>query len=183
MQWFVRLIRLDMEYFNIKFNEKGNELENMDVKEIVGNVAKGVCSLVLILLLMRGFEFGFSSNWLLSIGIILGGTVFLYLWGLQGIGRYLWKRKLLTIGAILIGCLFVAMLSESRELSGLAIVENFLVGFVIGIPMAGFFLVLARIAFGITKHGRRQVSNYAGSFARSIVAQLSRQKSMIFIMN
>ena len=68
------------------------------------------------------------------------------------------------IGAILIGCLFVAMLSESRELSGLAIVENYLVGFVIGIPMAGFFLVLARIAFGITKHGRRQVSNYTGSF-------------------
>lgn len=148
----------------------------MDVKEIVGKVAKGVCSLVLILLLMRGFEFGFSSNWLLSIGIILGGTLFLYLWGLQGIGKYLWKRKLLTIGAILIGCLFVAMLSESRELSGLAIVENYLVGFVIGIPMAGFFLVLARITFGITKHGRRQVSNYTGSFASSIGSYSSSNK-------
>ena len=140
----------------------------MDVKEIVGKVAKGVCSFVLVLLLMRGFEFGFSSNWLLSIGIILGVTIFLYLWGLLGIGKYLWKRKLLTIGAILIGCLFVAMLSESRELSGLAIVENFLVGFVIGIPMAGFFLLMARFAFGITRYGRQQVSNYTGSFASSI---------------
>ena len=67
----------------MKFNGKGKELENMDVKEIVEKVAKGVCSFVLILLLLRGFEFGFSSNWLLSIGIILGGTLFLYLWGLH----------------------------------------------------------------------------------------------------
>ena len=45
-----------------------------------------------------------------------------------------------------------------------------------GIPMAGFFLVLARIAFGITKHGRRQVSNYTGSFASSIGSYSSSNK-------
>lgn len=82
-------------YDKIKdFTGKGKELENMDVKEIVGKVVKGVCSLVLILLLMRGFEFGFSSNWLLSIGIILGGTLFLYLWGAARYWQIFMEKKI-----------------------------------------------------------------------------------------
>ena len=75
----------------------------MDTKESVGKAAKGLGSLVLILLLMKGFTFSFRSNWLLTIGIIVGGTLFLYFVGLQCIAGYLWKRKLVTIGAIFIG--------------------------------------------------------------------------------
>ena len=55
----------------------------MDTKESVGKAAKGLGSLVLILLLMKGFTFSFRSNWLLTIGIIVGGTLFLYFVGLQ----------------------------------------------------------------------------------------------------
>lgn len=53
----------------------------MDTKESVGKAAKGLGSLVLILLLMKGFTFSFRSNWLLTIGIIVGGTLFLYFVG------------------------------------------------------------------------------------------------------
>lgn len=110
----------------------------MDTKESVGKAAKGLGSLVLILLLMKGFTFSFRSNWLLTIGIIVGGTLFLYFVGLQCIAGYLWKRKLVTIGAIFIGCFFVSTVSENQVVSGLNTVAYFLAGFVLGIPIAGF---------------------------------------------
>jgi len=69
--------------------------------------------------------------------------------GLQCIAGYLWKRKLVTIGAIFIGCFFVSTVSENQVVSGLNTVAYFLAGFVLGIPIAWFFLSAGRIAFRI----------------------------------
>ena len=145
----------------------------MDTKESVGKAAKGLGSLVLILLLMKGFTFSFRSNWLLTIGIIVGGTLFLYFVGLQCIAGYLWKRKLVTIGAIFIGCFFVSTVSENQVVSGLNTVAYFLAGFVLGIPIAWFFLSAGRIAFRIMRHERLVNS---GSYTGSTVSYNSNNK-------
>lgn len=79
----------------------------------------------------------------------------------------------MTIGAIFIGCFFVSTVSENQVVSGLNTVAYFLAGFVLGIPIAWFFLSAGRIAFRIMRHERLVNS---GSYTGSTVSYNSNNK-------
>lgn len=79
----------------------------------------------------------------------------------------------MTIGAIFIGCFFVSTVSENQVVSGLNSVAYFLAGFVLGIPIAWFFLSAGRIALRIMRHERLVNS---GSYTGSTVSYNSNNK-------
>ena len=79
----------------------------------------------------------------------------------------------MTIGAIFIGCFFVSTVSEYQVVSGLNTVAYFLAGFVLGIPIAWFFLSAGRITLRIMRHERLVNS---GSYTGSTVSYNSNNK-------
>ena len=79
----------------------------------------------------------------------------------------------MTIGAIFIGCFFVSTVSENQVVSGLNTVAYFLAGFVLGIPIAWFFLSAGRITLRIMRHERLVNS---GSYTGSTVSYNSNNK-------
>ena len=79
----------------------------------------------------------------------------------------------MTIGAIFIGCFFVSTVSENQVVSGLNTVAYFLAGFVLGIPIAWFFLSAGRITLRIIRHERLVNS---GSYTCPTVSYNSNNK-------
>ena len=146
----------------------------MDSKEMTGSIAKGIVSFALTILTMRGFRYGFSQNWLLSIAVVVVATVVLYKWGIKWFGSYLWRRKLRTIGALICGfCLTTT--GRIEEAGIFTKIEYFWAGFLVSCVVMAIMAKPILICVRLVKHEAiyGPDGGYGGSYSGSSAAGVS----------
>ena len=65
----------------------------MESGNTLGKVLKGIAAALLTILTLRGFQYNFKGNWLVSIAVVVGIIIILYKWGLKKIGEFLWEKN------------------------------------------------------------------------------------------